>query len=46
VDGKEYPIQQGDCVLGPPNAMHHFTNTGTTMLSRVTVNPLSSVGHE
>jgi quercetin dioxygenase-like cupin family protein len=46
VEGKEYPIQQGDCVLVPPNAMHHFTNTGTTMLSRVTVNPLSSVGHE
>ncbi len=43
-DGKEYAIKQGDAVLVPPNAEHHFTNTGAEMLSRVTVNPLSSVG--
>lgn len=45
-DGKEYPIKQGDAVLVPPDAEHHFTNTGTTPLTRVTVNPLSSVGRE
>ncbi len=43
-DGKEYPIKQGDAVLVPPDAEHHFTNTSAVMLSRVTVNPLSSVG--
>ncbi len=43
-DGKEYPIKQGDAVLVPPGSEHHFTNTGDVTLSRVTVNPLSSVG--
>lgn len=42
-DGEEYPIRQGDAVLVPPGSEHHFTNTGDVMLSRVTVNPLSSV---
>ncbi len=45
-DGQEYPIGPGDAVLVPPNAEHYFKNTGTTTLSRVTVNPLSSVGRE
>ncbi|MCH7800543.1 MAG: cupin domain-containing protein [Chloroflexi bacterium] len=44
VDGNEYPIKSGDAVLVPPGSEHHFTNTGDVMLSRVTVNPLSSVG--
>ena len=44
VDGKEYPIKTGGAVLVPPGSEHHFTNTGDVMLSRVTVNPLSSVG--
>jgi quercetin dioxygenase-like cupin family protein len=42
-DGKEHAIKQGDAVLVPPGAEHHFTNTGSVTLSRVTVNPLSSV---
>ena len=46
VDGKEYPIKQGDCVLVPCGTQHQFRNTGDVMLSRVTVNPLSSVGQE
>lgn len=46
VDGKEYPIKQGDCVLVPGGSQHQFRNTGDVMLSRVTVNPLSSVGKE
>lgn len=45
-DGKEYPIKKGDAVLVPPNTEHHFTNTGSITLSRVTVNPISSVGRE
>jgi quercetin dioxygenase-like cupin family protein len=43
VDGAEYPIKQGDAVLVPPGSRHYFKNTGSVMLSRVTVNPLSSV---
>ncbi len=43
VEGTEYPIRAGDAVLVPPNALHHFTNTGDVPLGRVTVNPLSSV---
>ena len=43
-DGSEYPIRKGDAVLVPPDTEHHFTNTGDVTLSRVTVNPLSSVG--
>ena len=43
-DGKEYPITTGDAVLVPPDTEHHFANTGSVTLSRVTVNPLSSVG--
>ena len=46
VEGKEYPIKQGDAVLVPPDVEHQFRNTGSTILSRVTVNPLSSVGKE
>ena len=42
-DGIEYPIRKGDAVLVPPNTEHQFTNTGEVTLSRVTVNPLSSV---
>ena len=45
VEGVEYDIKQGDAVLVPPNSEHHFTNTGSETLGRVTVNPLSSVGH-
>ncbi|HAL48131.1 MAG: cupin domain-containing protein [SAR202 cluster bacterium] len=43
-DGKEFPIKAGDAVLVPPDSDHQFRNTGSTTLSRVTVNPLSSVG--
>ena len=43
VEGKEYPIKRGDAVLVPPNVEHQFRNTGDVTLSRVTVNPLSSV---
>jgi quercetin dioxygenase-like cupin family protein len=43
-DGNEYPVRQGDAVLVPPDTRHYFTNTGDVTLSRVTVNPLSSVG--
>lgn len=43
VEGTEYPIKQGDAVLVPPNVEHQFRNTGDVRLSRVTVNPLSSV---
>ena len=43
-DGKEFPIKAGDAVLVPPESDHQFRNTGSTTLSRVTVNPLSSVG--
>lgn len=46
VEGEEYPIRAGDAVLVPPDAEHQFRNTGETVLSRVTVNPLSSVGKE
>lgn len=42
-DGTEYPLTAGDAVLVPPNVEHHFTNTGSGSLGRVTVNPLSSV---
>ena len=46
VEGEEYPIRAGDAVLVPPAVEHQFRNTGETTLSRVTVNPLSSVGKE
>ena len=46
VDGTEYPIKAGDAVLVPPDVEHQVRNTGEVTLSRVTVNPLSSVGHE
>ena len=42
-EGKEYELEQGDAVLVPPDVEHHFTNTGSVTLGRVTVNPLSSV---
>ena len=46
VDGEEYPIKAGDCVMVPPGSLHHFKNTGDAVLSRVTFNPLSSTqGH-
>ena len=45
VDGKEYPISTGDFVLVPPNSSHYFKNTGTSVLSRVTFNPLRSEDH-
>lgn len=43
VDGKEYPVKTGDAVLVPGGIRHQFTNTGTVMMSRVTVNPIESV---
>lgn len=46
VEGVEYPIRAGDAVLVPPDVEHQFRNTGGETLSRVTVNPLSSVGKE
>ena len=46
VEGEEYPIRAGDAVLVPPDVEHQFRNTGEVTLSRVTVNPLSSVGKE
>lgn len=46
VEGEEYPIRAGDAVLVPPGVEHQFRNTGGATLSRVTVNPLSSVGKE
>jgi quercetin dioxygenase-like cupin family protein len=45
VDGEKFPIKEGDFVLVPPNADHYFENTGTSVLSRVTFNPLASEGH-
>ena len=42
VDGTEYPIKAGDCVMVPPGSLHHFKNTGDSVLSRVTFNSLSS----
>ena len=45
VDGTNYPIKQGDFVLIPPNADHYFENTGESVLSRVTFNPLESEEH-
>ena len=45
VDGKEYPISTGDFVLVPPNSSHYFKNTGTSVLSRDTFNPLRSEDH-
>ena len=41
--GKEYPIKAGDAVLVPGGVQHQFTNTGTTPMNRVTVNPIESV---
>ena len=38
-----FDVEQGDAVLVPPNVEHHFTNSGSVTLGRVTVNPLSSV---
>ena len=46
VEGEEYPIKAGDAVLVPPGVEHQFRNRGAGTLSRVTVNPLSSVGKE
>ena len=46
VEGEEYPIKAGDAVLVPPDVEHQFRNRGAGTLSRVTVNPLSSVGKE
>ena len=46
VEGKEYPVKAGDAVLVPGGMRHQFTNTGKVMLSRVTVNPIESVGKE
>ena len=46
VEGTEYPIKAGDAVLVPPGVEHQFRNRGSGTLSRVTVNPLSSVGKE
>ena len=45
-DGEIYPIRKGDAVLVPPGSEHQFTNTGSEVLIRVTVNPLSSVSSE
>ena len=45
-DGETYPIRKGDAVLVPPGSDHQFTNTGSEVLIRVTVNPLSSVSSE
>jgi len=45
VDGEKFPIKEGDFVLVPPNADHYFENTGTSVLSRVTFNPLASEDH-
>jgi len=45
VDGTNYPIKQGDFVLIPPNADHYFENTGESVLSRITFNPLESEEH-
>ncbi len=42
-DGVEYPISKGDCIRVPENTEHQFRNTGEVKLSRVTVNPISSV---
>ena len=42
VDGKEYPIEEGDFVLVPPNSLHHFKNTTKTTLTRITFNPKES----
>ena len=44
--GKTYPIRKGDAVLVPPDVEHQFINTGSEVLIRVTVNPLSSVEAE
>ena len=44
--GVEYPIRTGDAVLVPGGVRHQFTNTGDVMMSRVTVNPVESVGKE
>ena len=38
-------VKEGDFVLVPPNADHYFENTGTSVLSRVTFNPLASERH-
>ena len=43
VEGTEYPIKKGDCVLVPPGREHQFRNTGSAPMCRVTINPLSSV---
>lgn len=43
VEGTEYPIKKGDCVLVPPGREHQFRNTGDVPMCRVTVNPLSSM---
>jgi len=40
---QEYAIKKGDCVLVPADVEHQFRNTKDTPMSRVTVNPLSSV---
>jgi quercetin dioxygenase-like cupin family protein len=42
VDGHEYPIREGDFILVPPNSTHHFKNTGSSILSRITFNPKES----
>ena len=46
VEGEEYPVTAGDAVLVPPDVEHQFRNTGDVTLSRVIVNPLSSVVKE
>ncbi len=46
VDGSEYPVKAGDAVLVPGGSRHYFKNTGTVMMSRVTVNPVESIAAE
>lgn len=40
--GKEHPLKAGDAVLVPPELEHQFINTGTTVMKRLAVNPLSA----
>ena len=41
--GEEYSIKTGDCIYVPASIEHQFRNTGDVRMSRVTVNPISSI---
>ncbi len=41
--GDEYSIKTGDCIYVPAGIEHQFRNTGDVQMSRVTVNPISSI---